>query len=62
MGEECMDYCCDDYVFLFRRVDEIHICPSWEGLNLRTATKSESDQLENLFKKKSNPKEAKVFT
>ena len=56
-----MDYCCDDCGFLFRRVSEIHICPSCEGLNLRTATKSESNQLENLLKKKTTPKEERIL-
>ena len=53
-----MDYCCDDCSFLFRRVGEIHICPSCEGLNLRAATKTERDQLEKLLiKNATKPKE-----
>ena len=49
-----MDYCCDDCGFLFRRVGEIRVCPSCDGPNLRPATKTERDQLENLLKEKSN--------
>ena len=52
-----MDYCCDDCGFLFRRVGEIHVCPSCDGPNLRPTTKIESDQLESLLKKKLNLKE-----
>ena len=55
IGEEGMDYRCDDCGFLFRRVSGIHVCPSCEAPNFRPATKSEGDQLENLLKKKSNP-------
>lgn len=56
-----MDYCCDDCGFLFRRVSEIHICPSCEDSNLRAAAKIECDQLENLLKKKSTPKEERIL-
>lgn len=56
-----MDYCCDNCGFLFRRVGEIHVCPSCDGPNLRPATKIESDQLESLLKKKLNLKEERVL-
>jgi len=57
-----MIYCCEDCGFLFRPVGEIHICPSCEGSNLRTATKTESDQLENLLNKKTKLRKDRVFS
>lgn len=56
-----MDYCCDDCGFLFRRVGEIRVCPSCDGPNLRPATKTERDQLENLLKEKSNSRREQVL-
>jgi uncharacterized Zn finger protein (UPF0148 family) len=55
IGETYMDYYCDDCGFLFRRVGEALVCPSCEGLNFRSATKAESDQLENLLKNSVKP-------
>lgn len=45
-----MIYCCEDCGFLFRRVGEIHECPSCDGSHLCSATQTEAEKLRSLLK------------
>lgn len=45
-----MIYCCEDCGFLFRRVGEIHECPSCGGYCLRSATPEETEMLQSRLK------------
>lgn len=44
-----MTYCCEECGFLFRRVGEVHTCPSCESYQLRSATAQETDRLHKLL-------------
>jgi rubrerythrin len=57
IGEECMDYRCDDCGFMFRRVSEIQMCPFCEGPRIRCATEEEAQSLMCRLEKKRKFKE-----